>query len=157
MQPWVLQFIPTHCNIRVLESICLAFEKKLRIKYEDIRITRYYFDYCGYNSLDEDSVIFKVVSFAWAGFGATFGPVMLFSLFWKRVTRAGAIAGMISGGGMVFLWNKVIRPIGGVFGIYELLPAFVLSCLVIVIVSLLTKEESREVREEFELAKTSTV
>ena len=58
---------------------------------------------------------------------------------------------------MVFLWNKVIRPIGGVFGIYELLPAFVLSCLVIVIVSLLTKEESREVREEFELAKTSTV
>lgn len=108
-------------------------------------------------ALDEDSVIFKVVSFAWAGFGATFGPVMLFSLFWKRVTRAGAIAGMISGGGMVFLWNKVIRPIGGVFGIYELLPAFVLSCLVIVIVSLLTKEESREVREEFELAKTSTV
>jgi len=105
-------------------------------------------------ALDENSIIFKVVSFAWAGFGATFGPIMLFSLFWKRVTRAGAIAGMVSGGGMVFLWNLLLKPLGGVFGIYELLPAFVFSCIVIVIVSLLTKEPSKEVLDEFELAKS---
>ena len=77
-------------------------------------------------ALDENSVIFNVVSFAWAGFGATFGPLMLFSLFWKRTNRAGAIAGMLSGGGMVFLWKLVISKLGGAFAIYELLPAFIL-------------------------------
>ncbi len=104
-------------------------------------------------ALDENSVIFTVVSFAWAGFGATFGPVMLFSLFWKRITRIGAIAGMITGGSMVFIWNLLIRPLGGVFDIYELLPAFLLSCIAIVIVSYLTPEESKEIQEVFELAK----
>ena len=84
-----------------------------------------------------NSSIFRVVSFAWAGFGATFGPVMLFSLFWKRTTRAGAIAGMI-GGGIVFFWKLVLKPLGGLWGIYELLPAFLFSCLLIVVVSLLT-------------------
>lgn len=105
-------------------------------------------------ALDENSVIFTVVSFAWAGFGATFGPLMLFSLFWKRVTRSGAIAGMLAGGGMVFIWKLLLKPMGGVFGIYELFPAFVTSCLAIVIVSLLSKEPSQEVQEEFELART---
>ncbi len=104
-------------------------------------------------ALDENSVIFTVVSFAWAGFGATFGPLMLFSLFWKRINRAGAIAGMLAGGGMVFLWKLVLKPIGGVFGIYELLPAFVVSCIVIVVVSLLTQKPSGEIEQEFELAK----
>ncbi|MGB7603863.1 MAG: sodium/proline symporter PutP [Lutisporaceae bacterium] len=105
-------------------------------------------------ALNENSVIFKVVSFAWAGFGATFGPIMLFSLFWKRTSRSGAIAGMVSGGGMVFLWKLILKPIGGVFGIYELFPSFVLSCVVIIIVSLLTKEPSQEIQDEFELSKT---
>mgnify|MGYP001496191430 CR=1 FL=1 len=105
-------------------------------------------------ALDEKSIIFKLVSFAWAGFGVTFGPIMLFSLFWKRVTRSGAIAGMLTGGGMVFIWNMLIRPLGGAFDIYELFPAFVLSCLVIVVVSLLSKEPSPELQKEFELAKT---
>ncbi len=104
-------------------------------------------------AVNENSVIFEVVSFAWAGFGATFGPIMLFSLFWKRVTRSGAIAGMVSGGIMVFAWNKLIRPIGGVFGIYELLPAFIVSCIFIVITSLLSRKPSSEIEEEFELAK----
>ncbi len=104
-------------------------------------------------AMDENSVIFTVVSFAWAGFGATFGPIMLFSLFWKRVTRAGAIAGMLSGGCMVFFWNLVLKPMGGVFGIYELFPAFVLSCVLIVIVSLLTKEPGEDVIREFEEAR----
>lgn len=104
-------------------------------------------------AMDENSVIFTVVSFAWAGFGATFGPIMLFSLFWKRVTREAAIAGMISGGGMVFIWKLLLKPMGGVFGIYELLPSFLLSCIVIYVVSLMTKEPSKEIQEEFELAK----
>lgn len=101
-------------------------------------------------ALDEDSVIFSIVSFAWAGFGATFGPLMLFSLFWKRTTRAGAIVGMISGAGMVFLWKLVISKLGGVFAIYELLPAFLFSSLCIVVVSLLTKKPSPEIEADFE-------
>ena len=105
-------------------------------------------------ALDENSVIFKVVSFAWAGFGATFGPIILFSLFWKRTTRAGAIAGMVTGGGMVFIWNKLISKLGGVFAIYELFPAFVLSCIAIVVVSLLTKKPDQAILDEFEAAKT---
>jgi len=105
-------------------------------------------------ALDENSVIFKVVSFAWAGFGATFGPIILFSLFWKRTTRAGAIAGMLTGGSMVFIWNMLISKLGGVFAIYELLPAFVLSCIAIVIVSLLTKKPDQAILDEFEAAKT---
>ncbi len=104
-------------------------------------------------ALDENSVIFSIVSFAWAGFGATFGPLMLFSLFWKRTTRAGAIAGMVSGAGMVFLWKLVISELGGVFAIYELLPAFIFSSLVIVAVSLLTKAPSKEIEEDFEAVK----
>jgi sodium/proline symporter len=104
-------------------------------------------------ALDETSVIFKIVSFAWAGFGATFGPIMLFSLFWKKTTQSGAIAGMVAGGSMVFIWNYLVKPLGGVFGIYELLPAFIVSCVTIVIVSLLSKEPSQEIKDEFESAK----
>ena len=87
---------------------------------------------------DPDSSVFGIVSFAWAGFGASFGPVVLLALFWKRSNRFGAIAGMLTGGTMVFVWKFVIRPMGGVLGIYELLPAFVAAILVNVIVSLLT-------------------
>lgn len=106
-------------------------------------------------ALNENSKIFKIVSFAWAGFGATFGPVMLFSLFWKRITRIGAISGMVTGGVMVFVWKLGISKLGGTFSIYELLPAFILSSIVIVIVSLMTKQESDEILEEFERAKTT--
>lgn len=105
-------------------------------------------------AMDENSVIFTIVSFAWAGFGATFGPLMLFSLFWKRTNEYGAIAGMISGAAMVFIWNFLIKPIGGVFGIYELLPAFIISSVFIVVVSLMTGEPSEEMKKEFEAAKS---
>lgn len=108
-------------------------------------------------ALDENSIIFTIVSFAWAGFGATFGPIMLFSLFWKRVTRVGAIAGMVTGGSMVFIWKLLIRPLGGIFDIYELLPAFLLSCIAIIITSYLTAEESEEIQEEFELVRKSVL
>lgn len=108
-------------------------------------------------ALDENSVIFTIVSFAWAGFGATFGPIMLFSLFWKRTTRAGAIAGMVGGAAMVFFWKLVIRPLGGAWNIYELLPAFIFSAILIVVVSLLTKKPSKEIEEDFEAVKNGTV
>lgn len=103
-------------------------------------------------ALDEASVIFQIVSFAWAGFGAAFGPLMLFSLFWKRTTRAGAMAGMVGGAGMVFLWKLVISRLGGAFAIYELLPAFLFSSLLIVVFSLLTPRPNTAVTLDFEAA-----
>ena len=99
---------------------------------------------------NEKSVIFEIVSFAWSGFGATFGPIVLFSLYWKRCNKWGAIAGMFSGAAMVFIWKYVIAPIGGAFAIYELLPAFVTSCIFIVIVSLLTKAPDAKICEDFD-------
>ena len=108
-------------------------------------------------ALDENSVIFKIVSFAWAGFGATFGPLMIFSLFWKRMTRAGAISGMVSGAATVFIWKLLISKLGGVFAIYELLPAFIISSVAIVVASLLTKEPDAEVQADFELARASSI
>ena len=108
-------------------------------------------------ALDENSVIFTIVSFAWAGFGATFGPLMIFSLFWKRTTRAGAIAGMLGGGSMVFIWKFLVAKLGGVFAIYELLPAFIFSSILIVAVSLLTKKPSKEIEDDFDAVKNGTV
>ncbi len=108
-------------------------------------------------ALDEDSVIFEIVSFAWAGFGATFGPVMLFSLFWKRINKPGAIAGMVGGAAMVFFWKLVLNGLGGVFTIYELLPAFIFSSICIVVVSLLTKAPSKEIEEDFEAVRTGAI
>ncbi len=99
---------------------------------------------------DPSSSIFRVVSFAWAGFGATFGPVMLFALFWKRCNKNGAIAGMASGMIMIFVWKYMIAPKGGIFAIYELLPAFIVSCLFIVIVSLCTAAPDEEIVKEFQ-------
>ena len=103
------------------------------------------------------SNVFQIVSFAWAGFGATFGPVMLFALFWKRSNKYGAIAGMLSGGIMIFLWKYVVRPLGGALDIYELLPAFMVACIFIVVVSLLTPAPEKEIVEEFESVKTAQV
>lgn len=99
---------------------------------------------------NSNSTIFGITSFAWAGFGAAFGPLVLFSLFWKRTTYPAAIAGMIAGGAMVFFWKLVINPLGGVWKIYCLLPAFIFSSLVIVIVSLLTKKPDEAITAEFE-------
>ena len=97
-----------------------------------------------------DSSVFKIVSFAWAGFGATFGPIVLLALFWKRSTLQGALSGMVVGGIMVFVWKFLIAPMGGIFGIYELLPAFVLALLVNVVVSLVTPAPSADVLATFD-------
>lgn len=99
---------------------------------------------------DSNSSVFQIVSFAWAGFGASFGPLVLMALFWKRSNMQGALAGMVSGGIMVFAWKFLIRPMGGVLGIYELLPAFLVGLAVNVAVSLLTAEPSEEIQNEFD-------
>ena len=101
-----------------------------------------------------NSSVFEIVSFAWAGFGATFGPVVLAALFWKRSNKQGALAGMIVGGIVIFVWKYAIRPIGGAWNIYELLPAFILAVLAIIIVSLLTAPPSKEIQIEFDSIKS---
>ena len=102
---------------------------------------------------DPNSSVFGIVSFAWAGFGGAYGAVMLCALFWKRCNWQGALAGMLAGGLMVFVWKYLISPLGGVFSIYELLPAFLTSLLVCVVVSLVTPAPSKEIEAEFEAAK----
>ena len=102
---------------------------------------------------DQDSSVFRVVSFAWAGFGATFGPVMLAALFWKRSNKWGAMAGLIVGAVMVFVWKFVIAPKGGVFAIYELLPAFLCAFAAIILVSFVTGSPDKEVKIEYDLVK----
>lgn len=104
-------------------------------------------------ALDPNSSVFGIVSFAWAGFGGAFGAVMLCALFWKRCNLAGALSGMIAGGAMVFIWKYAVRPMGGILDIYELLPAFLVSLLVIIVVSLATKAPDAEMVKEFEMAK----
>ena len=99
---------------------------------------------------DPESSVFGIVSFAWAGFGAVFGPVMLCSLFWKRATKSGIIAGMASGGIMIFVWKFLVRPLGGAFDIYELLPAFIVSLAFIIAVSLISKAPSKEITDTFD-------
>ena len=101
---------------------------------------------------DPDSSVFGIVSFAWAGFGGAFGAVMLCALFWKRATSQGALAGMGAGGVMIFVWKYVVRPLGGIWDIYELLPAFLLSLLTVVVVSLLSPAPDKSMVEEFEAA-----
>ena len=97
-----------------------------------------------------NSSVFRVVSFAWAGFGAGFGPQMLLALFWRRSNKQGAIAGMVSGAAMVFIWKFVISKIGGWFAIYELLPAFLISLAVNVIVSNMTAAPSKAITDVYD-------
>lgn len=100
-----------------------------------------------------DSSVFQIVSFAWAGFGGAFGAVMLCAIFWKRSNRWGALAGMLSGGITVFVWKFLVRPLGGIWNIYELLPAFLVSLIFIIVVSLLTERPNEEIEKEFERSK----
>ena len=99
---------------------------------------------------DPDSNVFQIVSFAWAGFGAAFGPAMLCALFWKRSNRQGIMAGLVAGGVMIFVWKFLVRPMGGALDIYELLPAFVVGLAAIVIVSLLTPAPDTGIEKLFD-------
>ena len=97
-------------------------------------------------ALNPNSSIFGLVSFAWSGFGGTFGPLILLALYWKRTTAPGAIAGLVCGGVTDVAWHYLH---GGVFDVYEILPAFIVCLIVTVVVALLTKQDE-EVAAKFE-------
>ena len=101
-------------------------------------------------AIDPASSVFGLVSSAWGGFGAAFGPIILFSLFWRRMTRQGAIAGMLAGGISDIFW---FLKSGGIFDIYEIIPGFLIGCAVLILVSLATKP-SQEIMDEFDSVKT---
>jgi len=101
--------------------------------------------------LDPDSIVFSIVAYAWAGFGAAFGPALLASLFWKRATRNGVLAGILTGGLTVIFWKYL-----GLFGVYEIIPGFLFSLCAIWIVSRLTPVPDAEVLAEFDQAERET-
>ena len=96
---------------------------------------------------DRESRVLDLVSYAWAGFGASFGPVIVFSLFWRKMTALSAIAGMIVGAVTVIIWSNLS---GGLFDLYEIAPGFLLASLTIVAFSLLRPETSPQVAASFE-------
>ena len=98
-------------------------------------------------ALDENSSVMGLVSYAWAGLGAAFGPAMLLSLFWRKMTIQGAVAGIITGGAVVIIWENV--HVLAATGIYSLAPAFVLAMAAVIVVSLMTKIDSAKVDELF--------
>ena len=98
-------------------------------------------------SLNENSSIFSLVSYAWAGFGATFGPLILLALFWRGATNKGAIAGIIAGGITVIVWHGLR---GGIFDMYEIIPGFVMCLVFAVVVSVLDKNKDAEMLAEFD-------
>ena len=93
-----------------------------------------------------NNYILDLVAYAWAGFGASFGPLMLFSLFWKRTTLKGAVAGVFFGGSTVLLWKECFA----YTGLYEIIPGFIVSCIAIFVVSLLDKKPSDAIIKDFE-------
>lgn len=105
-------------------------------------------------ALDPNSSIMGLVSNAWAGLGSAFGPTIVLSLFWKRTNLAGAVAGILSGGLTVILWDYIPlvggETLGTVTGLYSLVVGFAISLLLIIIVSLCTKAPDAEMLREFE-------
>ena len=100
-------------------------------------------------SLNPSSSIFNLVSFAWSGFGGTFGPLVLLALYWKRTTAPGAIAGLVCGGVVDVVWHYIPASVNPIFGLYEIVPAFLICLIVTVVVSLCTKQ-NEEVAAKFE-------
>ena len=102
---------------------------------------------------DPNNSIMGLVSNAWSGLGSAFGPITLLSLYWKRTNLPGAIAGIVSGGLTVLIWDYIPfiggETLGTVTGLYSLVPGFAISCLCIVIFSLSTAAPSEEMLEEF--------
>ena len=90
--------------------------------------------------------ILDIVSYAWAGLGASFGPAVLFSLFWRKTSKNGVLAGIITGGLLVVIWKNYLA----FTGLYEIIPGFLLSSLVIFTISYLGEGPEQEVEEEFE-------
>lgn len=104
-------------------------------------------------ALNPNDSIMGIVSNAWAGFGAAFGPAILFSLYWKRLTLKGTAAGIIGGAATVLIWEYIL-PDAVTMGLYSIIPGVIVSVLLTVIVSLIDKEPSEEVQKLFETAKS---
>jgi len=102
--------------------------------------------------LDPNNFVLDMVAYAWAGFGAAFGPALLLSLFWKRMTRNGALAGIIVGGITVLIWKQF-----ALFDLYEIVPGFIFSCIAIYIVSMSDVMPSQEILDEFEEVNRSKI
>ena len=96
-------------------------------------------------AMNPDSLILDIVAYAWAGFGAAFGPALLFSLFWRRTTRNGALAGIVVGGLTVLIWKQF-----ALWGLYEIIPGFLFASIAIIIVSLIGKPPSKEITDRFD-------
>ncbi len=117
----------------------------------------------GFFASNPESSVFEIVSHAWAGFGAAFGPIILCSLFWKRCNAKGAVAGIISGGTVSLVWAYAaniasvfgITTLPRIFSLYEIVPGFIVSLLFIFIVSLATEKPSQDVIDEFESVKVN--
>lgn len=100
-------------------------------------------------ALDPDSQVLELVSYAWAGFGAAFGPALILSLFWKRMNRAGAVAGILVGGITVVVWGNLS---GGIFELYEIVPGFILATIAVVVASLITPAPDADIQQGFDRA-----
>ena len=111
-----------------------------------ISLLAYYF------ALDPDSSVLDLVAYAWAGFGAAFGPVIVFSLFSKKMTRNAALVGMLIGGITVIIWKQLS---GGIFDLYEIVPGFMLSSIAILLVTRFGEDPGKEIQEEFEKVRMS--
>lgn len=105
-------------------------------------------------ALDPDSAILELVAFAWAGFGGAFGPIVLLSLYWRRLTATGALAGMIAGAVTVFVWGNVEVLTSHM---YEIVPGFLINLLVAVVVSRMRPGTAEGVDEEFTRMQTELV
>lgn len=101
-------------------------------------------------ALNPNNTVLGLVENAWAGFGATFGPIMIFSLFWKKTTKNAAIAGLLTGGISSMIWRNLGASLGGIFTLYEIVPGFLLSAIVIYVVSKMGAEPSQEIQDEFD-------
>ncbi len=138
------------CSSALTEDLYPLFRKKALTTSQHLKLNRIAVTGIAMLSVviasDPDSKVLDVVAYAWGGLGAALGPTILLSLYWKRMTKQGALAGIIVGGLTVIIWKEIS---GGIFELYELVPGFFFSLLAIIVISLLSKEPGHQVVEKF--------
>ncbi len=105
-------------------------------------------------AFNPDSKVLDLVAYAWAGFGAAFGPTLILALFWRRMTKNSAATGILTGGLTVILWKQLN---GGIFDMYEIIPGFIFSALAIVVASLLSPAPEPKILEQFDQVRQDDV
>ena len=140
------------CSTTLTEDMYKAFIRKTASQKELVWVGRFMVIAVAVLAIclasNPDSKVLGLVAYAWAGFGAAFGPLIILSLFWKRMTLNGAIAGIIVGAVTVIVWKNAL----GHLGLYEIIPGFIFSWISIVVVSLMGKAPEAEVVQRFEQA-----